>query len=73
MKKLLDSQTIDAMTAVELPDRNLTCDCGCFLVWLDILSGNEINIDFEPTVNVAIANCNLNNGEVISIDFQSFR
>src|SRR2546429_8187014 len=44
MKTVLDYPDIDALSVVELPDRNVICDCGCPLIEVNILSGDTFVI-----------------------------
>lgn len=57
MKTTLDLETIDSLTAVELPDRTVICDCGCPLIEVNILSGDTFNIGSFDTVQTAVAVC----------------
>jgi hypothetical protein len=68
MKQLLDDSALDALTAVELPDRNLVCDCGCALIVVDF-SGWTINVLSFNDIESAIGFCvQFLNGSVISVD-----
>ena len=57
MKTTLDLETIDALTAVELPDRTVICDCGCPLIEVNILSGDTFNVGSFDSVQTAVAVC----------------
>src|SRR5437762_11592683 len=54
MKTVLDYPDIDALSVVELPDRNVTCDCGCPLIEVNILSGDTSVIGSYDTLHTAV-------------------
>src|SRR5437763_16435848 len=54
MKTVLDYPDIDALSVVELPDRNVICDCGCPLIEVNILSGDTFVIGSYDTFNTAV-------------------
>src|SRR4029077_17943221 len=55
--RVLDYAEIDAMSVVELPDRNVVCDCGCALIEVNILSGDNFFIGSFDNVNTAVDVC----------------
>ncbi len=78
MKTVLDYPDIDALSVVELPDRNVICDCGCPLIEVNILSGDTFVIGSYDTFNTAVNVCGNqiggtpvifdDNGNMISFD-----
>src|SRR2546421_12233007 len=54
MKTVLDYPDIDALSVVELPDRNVICDCGCPLIEVNILSGDTFVIGSDDTLHPAV-------------------
>src|SRR5207248_10030178 len=78
MKTVLDYPDIDALSVVELPDRNVICDCGCPLIEVNILSGDTFVIGSYDTFNTAVNVCGNqiggtpvifdDNGNIISFD-----
>ena len=66
MKKRLDDSAIDALTAIDLPDRNMLSDCGgIFVIWLDAL--NNWNVDSFNSYQEAINYCTQINGNVVQV------
>jgi hypothetical protein len=67
--RVLDYAEIDAMSVVELPDRNVVCDCGCALIEVNILSGDNFYIGSFDNVQTAVDVCgNQIGGNAILID-----
>ena len=80
MKKLLEYDSIDSMTAVELPDRQVTCPFSVIFLdvtGLTVLSNNTVDIDISNVLNwtdflnyIQINVCG-NQASLLSVDLQA--